>query len=122
MHDYWCVVKGMSDDLERRDAIAGVAYPASLLYFVSGVLEQGTDVPLAGMERFYRAPYDGAAFASIESARQFPLLKKAHATVWSPRTDGKGINCDMKSHGGWVAAVQTLESVQDIIREGYGDD
>jgi len=113
---------GMSDGLERRDAIAGFAYPASLLYFVSGVLEEGTDVPLAGMERYYRPPYEGDDFASIESARRFPLLNKAHAAIWSPRSDGMGMNCDMKSHGGWMSAAQTVESVQHIIREGYGDD
>ena len=111
---------GMSDDLERRDALAGFAYPASLLYFVSGVLEDGTDVPLAGMERYYHAPYDGQNFAAIQSARTFALLKKAHATVWSPRADGQGTNCDMTSHGGWLTAQKTLESVQHIIREGYG--
>jgi hypothetical protein len=111
---------GMSDAVERRDAIAGVIYPASLLYFVSGVLEDGSDVPLAGMERYYHPPYEGQAFAAIGSALGFPLLKKPHAMVWSPSTDGSGMNCDMTSHGGWEAATQTLESVQHIIREGYG--
>jgi hypothetical protein len=111
---------GMNDELERRDALAGFAYPASLLYFVSGVLEDGMDVPLAGMERYYLPPYEGQDFAAIQSTRKFALLKKAHATVWSPRADGQGANCDMTSHGGWLSAPKTLESVQYIIREGYG--
>jgi hypothetical protein len=111
---------GMSDQVERRDAIAGVVYPASLLYFVSGVLEDGMDVPLAGMERYYHPPYQGNAFAAIESARAFALLKKPHAIVWAPSTDGQGFNCDMTSHGGWASSPQTLASVQYIIREGCG--
>src|SRR6185503_20146245 len=40
---------GMSDSIEREDRIAKALYPASLLYFVSGVLEEGRDEPLVGM-------------------------------------------------------------------------
>ena len=99
---------------------AGVAYPASLLYFVSGVLEDGSDVPLVGMARYYHAPYTGDEFAAIEDVRKFALFLKPNALIWAPVTGGPGIECDMSSHGGWSSAKETLESVQHIIREGYG--
>jgi len=112
---------GMSDPLERKDAIANVAYPASLLYFVSGVLEGDADTPLAGMQRFYGPPFDASDFPSIQAARKFGLMTRTHASIWAPSSGGDGVSCDMTSHGGWAATALTLASVQHIIREGYGD-
>jgi hypothetical protein len=47
----------LSDELERADRLLGARYPRSLLYFVSGVLEDQPDARIAGMERF-QAPVD----------------------------------------------------------------
>jgi hypothetical protein len=113
---------GMGDALERRDAIASVVYPASLLYFVSGVLEGDADTPLAGMQRYFGARYDSGQFPAIQSARASAPMKHANAAVWSPTpAGGAGVSCDMTSHGGWGSAAQTLASVQHIIRMGYGN-
>lgn len=48
----------LQDELERADPVLPLipfAYPHSLLYFVSGLLEEKTDAPLLGMTRFLRA-------------------------------------------------------------------
>jgi len=45
---------GMTDDWEIADRLLPVVYPRSLLYFVSGLLEETIDEPLVGMERFLR--------------------------------------------------------------------
>jgi hypothetical protein len=112
---------GMGDALERRDAIASVAYPASLLYFVSGVLEGDADTPLAGMQRYFSDRYHSGQFPAIQSARRSAPMQHGNVTIWSPTpAGGAGVSCDMTSHGGWGAAAQTLASVQHIIREGYG--
>ena len=112
-------VFGMGDEWERKDAIVKVLYPSSLLYFVSGVIEEERDCPLAGMARYYSAPYDEANFADIKFVRDFTLFRKDHALIWSTATEGDGFNCDMTSHGGWAGAAATVASVQHIIGKGY---
>jgi hypothetical protein len=110
---------GMGDALERRDAIAGPLYPASLLYFVSGVLEKERDAPLLGMERFHCSPYNSAAFGSIAFVHSLGWAKSDKAFVWSTADKEDGARCDMRSHGGWVLAQNTLASVLHILRNGY---
>jgi hypothetical protein len=111
---------GMDDALERGDPIAGPLYPASLLYFVSGVLEDQRDMPLLGMERYYNAPYVGAGFEDIAYVRAFDYLKRDRAFAWAMVNEGPGANCDMTSHGGWTKAAATRESVLTIVRDGFG--
>jgi Alpha/beta hydrolase of unknown function (DUF900) len=111
-------VFGMSDDRERRDAIAP-GYPSSLLYFVSGVIEEQDDCPLAGMSRYYTAPYDTDQFAEINYVRGTDIFKREHALVWSPSLAGDGYNCDMTTHGGWVKTKATVASVVHILAQGY---
>jgi hypothetical protein len=111
---------GMGNAIEMQDAIAGVAYPASLLYFVSGVLEDQQDMPLLGMQRYYDQPYDGSGFEDLAFARAFEFMRRKNALVWSDAKYGDGSSCDMRSHGGWVDAPATLASVLSILRKGYG--
>src|SRR5205814_1170173 len=111
-------VFGMSDDRERRDAIAPV-YPSSLLYFVSGVIEEQDDCPLAGMSRYYAAPYDTEQFSEINYVRGMDIFKREHALVWSPSMAGDGYNCDMTTHGGWAKTKATVGSVVHILGQGY---
>jgi hypothetical protein len=111
---------GMGDPVERKDAIVPLVYPASLLYFVSGVLEDDRDEPLVGMQRYYGGSYADAGFDDIASVRTFNHLKRDHAFAWALASGANGANCDMKSHGGWVSADQTLQSVLYIIKNGYG--
>src|SRR5206468_2726979 len=98
-------VFGMGDDLERKDAIAGVIYPSSLLYFVSGVLEDESDKPLAGMARFYQGDYAKTGFPDIENVRTSALFKKDHAHVWRAWTEGQGRGEDYRrgrnARGNW---------------------
>jgi hypothetical protein len=111
---------GMGDELERKDAILSAVYPASLLYFVSGVLEDDRDMPLLGMERYYGPPYERAGFEDLAYVREFDFLKRQRAFAWSNVTGNEGANCDMSSHGGWIQSPQTLNSVLYIVRSGYG--
>jgi hypothetical protein len=111
---------GMSDSIEREDRIAKALYPASLLYFVSGVLEDGRDEPLVGMQRYYDKPYAGPGFEAVEYARKFDCMNRRFAAVWSDVTQGPGCNSDMHSHGGWVQSPATKASVMEIITNGYG--
>jgi hypothetical protein len=113
-------VFGMGDERERHDEIMPVVYPSSLLFLVSGVLEDSSDKPLAGMERFYEGRYVQGEFPDIDFVRKEPIFQKNDPLVWSPANNGPGRNCDMKSHGGWVAAPETVKSVIHILENGYG--
>jgi len=113
-------VFGMGNAIELKDAIVGPLYPASLLYFVSGVIEDERDMPLVGMERYYKAPYVGAGFDALAFVEAFDYLKRKNAFCWSQVSGDNGTNCDMTSHGGWTKADATRESVLYIVREGYG--
>lgn len=109
---------GMGDQTEHKDAIASVVYPASLLYFVSGVLEDNRDEPLAGMERYYSPPYLGEGFGDIAFVKGQDALLRPHASVWAQTSGFAGANCDMTSHGGWADAPATLASVKFLIQKG----
>lgn len=111
---------GMGDPIEMKNAIAGPLYPASLLYFVSGVLEDKADEPILGMQRFYTFPVYASGFPDIDSVKAFAPLKLSKAFAWSDIIQGAGANCDMHSHGGWITeAPQTQASVREIVRKGF---
>ncbi len=110
---------GMADRLELEDAIAGRLYPASLLYFVSGVLENERDMPLLGMQRYYAPPYEGVGFEAIALVRAFSPLTRKNAFVWAEVSEGDGANCDMTSHGGWIQEPATRASVLYIVKNGF---
>jgi hypothetical protein len=109
---------GMSDPVERNDHLVPAIYPASLLYFVSGVLEDERDQPLAGMQRYYSAESYGATFKSIADVKAFPHLSGTHSYAWSQIGGFDGANCDMIRHGGWAEAPGTLASVLYLIQGG----
>jgi len=111
---------GMGDPIERQDAIASAIYPASLLYFVSGVLEDNRDEPLAGMQRYYSTPYIGDGFGNITFVKEQSTLMRPHAFAWSQVSGHEGANCDMTSHGGWINAPSTLASIKFLIEQGGG--
>jgi hypothetical protein len=112
----------MSDRVERKDHIVPAIYPASLLYFVSGVLEDDRDKPLAGMQRYYFADHYGLKFKTVADVKAFGRLTRPHAYAWSQVGGFPGANCDMIKHGGWADAPATLKSVRDLIEGGCGNE
>jgi hypothetical protein len=109
---------GMGDERERRNALVQVVYPASLLYFVSGVIEDERDMPLLGMQRFYGAAYEGDGFPDLAFVRQYNPLTLKHAYAWAEATGFDGANCDMSTHGNWPQAQETLKSIRHVVQNG----
>ncbi|MBN1992730.1 MAG: hypothetical protein JW953_08480 [Anaerolineae bacterium] len=114
---------GMQDALEAADHLVPVApvYPRSLLYFVSGVLEDEADKPLVGMQRYYsgQPPYHGQAYPEIEIVRRF-VRAEAGRTIWSRQDSGPGCASTAEAHGAFDDEdVTTLNSVKHIIAEGF---
>ncbi len=113
---------GMKDALETADRLVPV-YPHSLLYFVSGVLEDEADKPIVGMERFYSgaAPYPDEDYPEIKEVRDY--LRQSGGMVWSVEELGPGRNSAANAHGKFDDEdPPTLKSVQHIITTGFNDE
>lgn len=93
----------MRDELEAEDTLVGdwdVLYPRSLLYFISGVLEGGTDEALIGLERHFsgRSPYNLDDGLHIR-CRDFLINHPASSLVLSEANGSPGLECEAKDHG-----------------------
>jgi len=118
----------LTDALEREDRWLPVlpdAYPASLLYFTSGVMEPDVsgngDVAIVGMQRFFS---DAGAPGSpaCERVRAY-FAAKPERLAWSvldlrgaegPREVEVG-----RHHGGFDEDAGTRAVLQSIIRDGF---
>ncbi len=119
---------GMKDPLELADAmakdvigpIARVVYPSSLLYFVSGVLEDESDKPLLGMQRYYvrAACYDAAHYPGVEWARGF-FSAASHRMVWSEVDGGDGASTKSTCHGGFDDEPVTIGSILWLLQNDW---
>jgi hypothetical protein len=113
----------MSDERELANELIDklpYVYPSSLLYFVSGALEDEADKPLVGMKRYFSGadPYTPEKFPAIGTVAKF-LESRSRSLIWSQCADGSGFNCDSKTHGDFDNEPQTLESVKHILVRGY---
>lgn len=111
---------GMSDKLESRDRLVPILYPRSLLYFVSGILEDEPDMPLAGMERFHsgQSPYTGSKMAGVDGMRAF-FQADALRTVWSNVDHGNGRSSNSTKHGDFDNDDLTMASLRYLLAKGF---
>ena len=113
----------MSDDLEKQDALLDSfprAYPRSLLYFVSGILENEADKPLVGMQKFYGggAAYSASAYPEIAAVNRY-LSSKTNGFVWSSSNNGQGLSSASTDHGDFDNDSETLQSLGHILDNGF---
>lgn len=116
----WLRMFAMKDAVERDDGLLGddwkrAFYPSSLLYFVSGLLEDEPDMPLVGMQRFNA----GAGFAApdypeCDSLRAW-LGTPDHRLVWSHADDGDGRRSQSRKHGDFDNDPATLAALGHIV-------
>lgn len=113
----------MRDTRESEDAMLRPLYTRSLLYFVSGLLEGSAesgkwestvDMPLVGMERYFRdGPY--GRNAQVQHVRKF-LEAKPNRMVWSKaESAAAGLSSDASRHGDFDDDPSTLKSLAEII-------
>lgn len=107
---------GLGDQREQADHL-GALYPGSLLYFVSGLLEEKKDMPLMGMEMYFKPHryYKGV----VKKVREY-LQPWQDTRVWSPDLKDSGWRCNASGHGGFSCDFQTISSMQHIIKVGFG--
>lgn len=106
----------MTDEYEKKDQLVKVLYPHSLLYFVSGVVEGGFDVPLVGMERYYNQnEYPTDSFPGVATVRDYVQSDTNHA-VWSVNTTGSsGHRSASEKHGDFDNDQETLNSIVHFL-------
>jgi len=106
----------MSDDLEQKDALIPGIYPLSLLYLVSGILEEEADTPILGMQRYFT---DKTPYTIPEVQTTFTYLNKYQSShIWSLSTAGDGLSSDAKSHSTFYSEEVTMKSVKYAIEHG----
>ena len=113
-------VFGMGDAREAADVLVPLIYPASLLYFVSGLLEDEPDQPLLGMQRFLaESPYDAARFPNVDRCGRF-FAGFDDPWIWSPSALPPPRACDGRHHQDFDDVdAATLASVESILLHGY---
>lgn len=105
----------MSDEWERKDQLVPGVYTRSLLYFISGVLENSADVPIAGLARHQagEGAYDTPSLLKIrqwlcEAGKQRLALAKTGPA-------GAGLATDAFRHGDFDDDLRTRESLKAIL-------
>jgi hypothetical protein len=111
---------GMTDGYECKDEMVPAVYTRSLLYFVSGILEENADgtnavdMPIMGMQRYLT---EGGVYNSPDAvACRTYLTSNPDFTVWSPCDRGDGLRSQSQHHGDFDDDDATLTSVQYFLR------
>ncbi|MDL2409159.1 hypothetical protein PY650_26685 [Rhizobium calliandrae] len=105
----------MTDENEQKDQLVPKFYNKSLLYFISGVLEDEPDTPIAGMQRFWtgKPPFidpfllDSTAWLGDPGARRSVLSIAAEG--------GDGFLSSALRHGDFDDDPPTLASLRAIV-------
>lgn len=105
----------MTDANEQKDQLVPKLYNKSLLYFISGVLEDEPDTPVAGMQRFWsrKVPFvddyllDSATWLDDAAARRIVLSVVAEGD--------DGFLSSAVHHGDFDDDVLTLASLRAIV-------
>jgi hypothetical protein len=106
----------MHDDFETRDILVPGVYSRSLVYFVSGVLEDEVPKPIAGLERWLRdEAHDPRGI--LAPVRAFMRQAGADRLVLSKTADTAvaGLRSLAVAHGAFDDDSATLESLQALI-------
>lgn len=114
-HSFRCFT--MADEYEKKDRLFSFVYPRSLLYLISGILEDKSDDLILGLQRHTigNYPYDDE-----RSVRISDFLKKEGHTVYAVTKDDAvdGFRSGAKKHGGFDDDQETtLDSIIYIIKQ-----
>lgn len=108
----------MSDEFECEDSLVKGVYTRSLLYFISGVLEDRNDVPICGMDRYLlnAATYDDGYLEDIRKflgdSDSFRLVR-SKSSKYAPDA-AVGFICNSITHGGFDDDPDTLASLKHL--------
>lgn len=116
----------MCDVVEKNDSLVPYLYTHSLLYLISGILEdkgESSDAWVLGLERHIarQSPYD-----EISDAASDKIMKDVNAYLYEQgqqrivfsltQTGGDGLNSTSASHGGFDDDTQTVDSIKHLLK------
>ena len=112
----------MNDQSESNDPLIDKlprVYPRSLLYLISGILEdkgKSFDAFILGMERYFKWPVYTEKFEILREVKDF-LDGENHRYVLSPTIgQSTGLNSTALDHGDFNENKETIESIMYIIK------
>jgi len=122
----------MSDENEQKDfLIRGLPvvgdlpwfYPRSLLYLISGILEQdAVDADVLGLQRFNQPNYWNADDEFVKAAKEF-CAAGTDRICWSVTTGyNNKLQSNSLSHGGFATPGNdnlTMLSIGNVLKTGW---
>ncbi|MEM6632650.1 MAG: S8/S53 family peptidase [Bacteroidota bacterium] len=110
---------GLNDTQERKDQVIKI-YRNSILFLISGLLEERVATPLLGLERIYQgqAPFQlhKAENLPIKEVKAYLHAKADFPFVWSEQMGkGPGLNNTGKQHQRIIQDPHLLQSLNEII-------
>lgn len=111
----------MRDDFECNDSLVKGLYTHSLLYFISGVLEDEVDKHILGMERYLsgKTPYDKAPYLAVKNYLQQEGTNRivlSNTEKITPNAE-LGFCSTSETHGDFDDDPSTRDSLTHMIRE-----
>jgi hypothetical protein len=108
-----CRIYSLSDSFELGYFEVPIIYKASLLYLISGILENIADTPVLGMRRYFsgKKPYVGGVYLQVAA-----MFKDQRC--YSPSLIAPQLLCTSKKHGGFDDNNEMKESLKDISLRG----
>jgi hypothetical protein len=106
----------MEDGFETQDRLVPGFYTHSLLYLVSGILEDKADTPLLGMMRYFsgQEPYTDQNTLKVRDFLFEPGKDRLVLSVSQPSV-GIGLRSLASKHGDFDNDPPTLESLQHML-------
>ena len=107
----------MADKFETENRLVPGVYTRSLLYFISGVLEDGADVPILGMERYMSGaePYGTEPLLAVRSFFDSDIRLVLSDTLVLNPTAPVGIRSRSITHGGFDNDGDTRASLTAFL-------
>ena len=107
----------MMDEVEKKDHLVPFIYTRSLLYFISGVLEEEVDAPIAGMHRFWAGtkPFDDAYL--VDTQNWLKAGGKNRSVLSGTTGDNAGLESKSVTHGGFDDDDATRKSLTHIVAQ-----
>jgi hypothetical protein len=103
----------LCDALEAGYWEAPPLYPRSLLYMISGLLEQPDfDMPLVGMQRYFNLPQ---VYKQVDVGAIRAFLSSDSRQVWSEFDGGSGLRSNAIRHGGFDETASERANTMDSV-------
>jgi len=116
----------MNDTVELADSIfdgllpaVRFIYPSSLLYAISGLLEDIADKPLLGMDRFMESSRFRSLDASVSSSAKAVVDSGSSVISKTDSSAVAGRQSQATTHGGFPNDKETLESTLELLKGNW---